>query len=439
MAMLTNTNEPLSFLRYGISRKKELLRDVNKLYDGLVVPANILLYQYKSTPSVVLRCDRPFFIDPMSYLFGRPYDAFRRRAKQGTTEFKPSFARLLEGHGLDVSDVLSYKYSDMTRIFKRSKNFVHDMVDHALDFQNSRIVDSLQGAEDLLTDEDKRKLESGALYPAFVIPPYFLYDTDTESRDFFGVNEEILEYCSQEKEEVGDIFPLVFLSRRGLENDDFRESVTAMVKRHGFRGYCVWIDDFDERYVTASELTGIRSLVEALSAEGQQIVILYGGFFSLALYHFGVSCVCSGLAYGEARDISASTQQKGGPAPVRYYVRDLHTFLPLDSALALLRQRPDLLCACPVCSRVVQGDPENVTRFVNEEALAEMHFLYNRFQERKMLGQSSLEDTVEHLDWILELNDDLGQITRRNRYGQEAIIDLGFIRRWREMFAATNG
>jgi hypothetical protein len=76
---------------------------------------------------------------------------------------------------------------------------------------------------------------------------------------------------------------------------------------------------------------------------------------------------------------------------------------------------------------------------VNEEALAEMHFLYNRFQERKMLGQSSLEDTVEHLDWILELNDDLGQITRRNRYGQEAIIDLGFIRRWREMFAATNG
>ncbi len=43
--MLKTKDEPLVFIRYGLSRKKGLLKDFNKLYDGLVIPANFLLYQ----------------------------------------------------------------------------------------------------------------------------------------------------------------------------------------------------------------------------------------------------------------------------------------------------------------------------------------------------------------------------------------------------------
>ena len=115
----------------------------------------------------------------------------------------------------------------------------------------------------------------------------------------------------------------------------------------------------------------------------------------------------------QARTISASAQEKSGPAPVRYYLKDLHSFLTLENALILLRKRPDLICSCSVCQRVMRDNPENVTRFENEEALAEMHFLYNRYQERKMIANSSLPDVIEHLGWILDLNDKIKNITKK--------------------------
>jgi hypothetical protein len=164
--------------------------------------------------------------------------------------------------------------------------------------------------------------------------------------------------------------------------------------------------------------------------------MMHGGFFSLLLYHFGATCVSHGVAYGEAKSAMAAAQQGSGPAPVRYYVLELHRFLTLEDALRVLRERTDLICNCPACRRVVRGDPENVTKYENEEALAEIHFLYSRNLERRMIGESAPAQILEHLDWSINLNQDIEQITKRYRvsggYTEKPIVDLGYMRRWRD-------
>ena len=182
-------------------------------------------------------------------------------------------------------------------------------------------------------------------------------------------------------------------------------------------------------------MSSLIDLIKRLSSTNQQIIVLFGGFFSLILYYFGVTCVSHGLAYGESRSIGATAQQGTGPAPIRYYIYGLHRFFTLDDALKILRERPGLICECPVCTRVMAGDPERVTMYQNEETLAEMHFLYNRYQERDLISNSNLQNSIEHLEWIIDINEDIDEITKTYRsgrsIGEKSIVDTNYIEDWK--------
>ena len=143
MSVFEGIRAPRSFIRYGISRKKDFLRDVRAAFDGLVLPGNILLYQYKSTPSVVYRCRKPFFVDPMSYLFGTPFESFRQQAKKGL-RFKPSFDRLMRGHGLDPEKYLRWDNRQLAGSLLRDRKALEKFVDKSLDFQWARVWEAVQ-------------------------------------------------------------------------------------------------------------------------------------------------------------------------------------------------------------------------------------------------------------------------------------------------------
>jgi hypothetical protein len=185
-----------------------------------------------------------------------------------------------------------------------------------------------------------------------------------------------------------------------------------------------------------ADVRGLVELTRALAGDRRQVVMLYGGFFSMLLYYFGMTSVCHGLAYGESRSIGATAQQASGPAPIRYYVLELHRFLTLENALTVLRQRPDLLCNCPACRRIVRGNPERVTLYQEEEAMAEIHFLHNRNQERTLIAESPKDLAIENLEWTLVLNEDIDRITRPYRVSsgveERPIVDPGYIRAWRD-------
>jgi len=437
--MLRKTNYPMTFIRYGIARKKEFLRDVKNSYDGLVLPANILLYQYRSTPSVVFMCKKPFFIDPMSYLFGQPYEKFKKRVKKGAPEFKPSFYRLMKGHGMNPEEYLNIGYTELLRKLNKSENDIRSFVDNCFNFQWNNVWDVVQQSTDLLTEEEMLSLKEEDYRPVFLVPPYFLYGYEPDSVTT-ALNEKILNYCWQEKSGQYRVYPMVFIDKQQLISPSIHRIINIVRKYH-FPGYVLWIEDFDERFVSKEQVINLIKLVNQLSEDNAQIVMLFGGFFSTVLTYYGLSCVCHGIAYGESRSILASTQERSGPAPIRYYMRDFHTFLPIESALIVLRQLPELMCNCPICQRVLRGNPENVTLFSDEEALAEMHFLYNRYQERKLIANHKIEDIIEHLDWVISLYEDITDITKpyKTTYGYQnrSIIDPDYIRIWKSAYEET--
>lgn len=436
--MLDVEDRPLTFVRFGLQRKKDFLRDVRGAYDGLVLPANILLYQYKSTPSIVFMTRRPFFVDPMSYLFGQPFEQFKRRVRKGP-EFKPSFHRLMSGHGLNPEQFLNKSYEALLKLLDSSEKNRSRFTRNALSFQRDQVWTTICGARGLVADEDLESLVEDRFRPSFLIPPYFLFSGSSRSQSVTTVlNEKILDVCQSQRSEWGDMFPMVFVKKEHLLNG-LAGSAVEVVTRNEFPGYCIWVDDFDERAATMEEIAGLISLVRSLSGkEKKQVVMMYGGFFSMLLYHFGLTCVCHGIAYSEAKSLASAAQSSTGPAPIRYYILELHRFLTLENALRVLRARPDLLCSCPACRRVVGDDPENVTKYESEEALSEIHFLYNRNLERQMIGESTPAEIVEHLEWTISLNHDIDTITRKYRVGsgyeERAITDTKYMQNWRAAF-----
>lgn len=423
---------PLTFIRYGISRKKPLLRDVKDAYDGLVLPGNVLLYQYKATPTVVLACEKPFFVDPMTYLFGEPFEAFRRRVEKGP-KFKPSFERLVQGHGIDPSSLVALNHRSLTKRLLTDSAALSRLVEDCLAFQWNQVWRTLSEASDLMTPEQQSKLDVARFRPTIVVPPYFLYEPNSAGEK---LNFEILQLVSERTDEVGPIAPMILVRPEHL-GTEFLETVVAKVRQYGFPCTCIWLEAFDERDVSSAEIAGAVDLVRALHSGGRDVVMLYGGFFSLALHRFGVRCVCEGLGYGQARTLGASASQSSGPAPVRYYSFELHRFLTLPDALQILRELPQLICECPVCRRVVRGSAERITLFEHEEELAEIHFLWNRRRERELIASSTQAELRLHLDLMLELYDDVSEITKpykigKNSYQERPIVDTGYIRRWRE-------
>lgn len=440
--MLDQNDGPLTFLRFAIQRKKDFLRDVRNSYDGIVLTGNILLYQYRSTPMVIFGCRRPFFVDPMSYLFGQPYEDFKQRVKKGP-RFKISFDRLMRGHGLTPEDFLSVDYSRLMGLLLNSERNLSSFIDQALGFQWNSVWNGVQAAREFLPPDQQDDLREADYRPRFLIPPYFLYTPSTTRRVLTNeLNARVLDYCWQNRGRWGDMFPAVLLTRSSLTTS-FVDEVIRNVRTHSFPGYCLWIEDFDERFAANNEIAGLIRLTRGLAANGKQVVMLHGGFFSLLLKYFGMTCVCHGLAYGETKTLKAAAQQGSGPAPVRYYILELHRFLTLPDALMVLRERRDLICSCPICRRVMGTNPEKVTNFSGEETLAEMHFLYNRAKERRMIATSSLQEAIDSLEWSLTLNNDLAEITKRVKvkgsYEDRAIVDPAYLQEWLQALRdATN-
>lgn len=428
---MSTKNAPESYIRFGMQRKKELLKDIAKAYNGLVIPANILLYQYKATPMAIYMCDnKQFIVDPMSYLFGQPYEEFKRKVKEGV-EFKPSFEILMKEHGLNVADFLPYTYEKLLSFIHGSEENLKIFVNNCLIFQRDTALNNFKKfTVDMLPKG--QKVDEKKFLPKFLIPPYFLYQKDHVTTQ---INKKILKYAATIDDMGIPIYPMLFLRREDV-NSDFGKNLIAESAKSSFPGFCLWIDKMPESNMTEKEARGLIDIVWTLSSKkNRPIMMMYGGFFYLLLYHFGLTGVSHGTLFSQSKGAMDAVRQSAGPAPVRYYIRDLHDFFTLEASLLLLREIDSLICNCQVCQRIVRGKAENIIGFQNEEALAEMHFLYNRWEEKLQIAGSTPKELADYLETMYTLyKDEVKQITKTYKmpWGEEErpIADLDNIKNW---------
>lgn len=417
MSHMPAVGYPTNWIRFGPHKKREFLKDYASLYDGLAVPAHILAYQYKATPTLLWMCaDRPFFVDPMTHALA---------GHEPRSTLKPSVAKLAEVAYSIPAEMLS-KGALLTWMHELSDTALSEFVMNVLRFEREFALDSFAkyGSRYVADDFGKH-----IFIPKFLQAPYVCAD----SPETVGLGARILSATPEVYEGV-PVYPTLHVSARVLA-----EYGDQLAQTGHQRGTVLWVDGFDEADATDDEIYALGCLVKVLSRQGGQqpppIIALHAGYFTMTLHTLGLGGISHGTLFGENRSWTAATG-KSGPPPIRYYIRQLHQFYPLDAAVRLCEAEPSLLCDCGACRRVVRGNPQRIAEYAREEELAEIHFLYNRYLEKRQVGSSSLEQVADELELCADAYENINTVTKPYKtpagVREKPVATVDHLRTWRD-------
>lgn len=327
---------------------------VRSCFQTMTVPGTIASYYDEATAAFVLSSKIPYLIDPRTPLFQD--DLVAPRASHFT---------LAEWHGPSVLSRLPTTGPARFPASFFTPAVVSEMVAEVIARQRGyaanapRVTKKLDRYARLLAQAMQQQHATvpagGPSGPVAVLAPYFAVTGPNDP--WFAVLREVWTQCAA-LADARSISPVLCVGPR-LESGP---SGTVTVDGVAVLGellatlppaladHCyVWITSFDERAVDEGQLRRLWRTVQA-QPPGREVVNLYGGFFSVCLRYAGLSGFGNGLTYSESRAWPALAST--GSAPPRYYLRDLHLFLPPAAAQAVVAAEPSFECPCGACAEV---------------------------------------------------------------------------------------
>ena len=366
------------FLAYGHADQVSFrTQEVREAFDVLTVPATIAAYYADATAAFVLTSELSYIIEPRTPLFQNFIDTPRASHYALAEVLGPSMAKRIGDQGpasfpVDfyedhVCEELVRSFVAFQRTYGRGESPGAQMRD-----RYAKLMEEALGTPAALSDR-------GEIAASHVLCPYFA--VVSEADPWWFVNMKLWE--STERLSPGDISPV--LAVRNVQN---LERLLSAMPRHMSNNVFYWVAGLDERKESAAGLETLRNTIES-RAPYQNLINLYGGFFSICLGSFGLHGFNNGLGYSEYRDWPdlAAT----GGAPPRYYVPKLHAFLSRRSAALLLAADPSFACSCEAC----QGSVDAPVRLRYHSL--KLHFALARKEELTMCATESMSDIVARL------------------------------------------
>lgn len=317
---------------------------VRNTFDVMTVPGTIASYYQEATVAFVLSSQLEYLIDPRTPLF-----------QDDVGDPRASHITLAEWHGPTVHSAVSSGNTTLgptfysptvvkelvTEIVKRQRTYAGHApaVKKKLDRYAGLLAEALQ-------KQGSPAPTTNVIPPHAILAPYFAVSGPSDP--WWTVMQEIWSVASG-LPKAGEICPVLCLDGRAKEHAD---GVAALAKTLPQLPSALsstaffWITDFDERKVSESQLRDLWKVI-ANRPEGLQLINLYGGFFSMCMRYAGLSGFGNGLTYSESRAWPALAST--GAAPPRYYVRDLHLFMPQAVASVLESVEPSFGCSCAAC------------------------------------------------------------------------------------------
>lgn len=405
---LPTAPKPWSFYRLGPTKEKELFKRHRDTYDGVVIPAHIASYYNKFCCEFIGSLGKPYFIDPMTYIFANDPAQLKRflKDKKGKTkrdasgrkkkgDVKRSYSKLIEQHyqGL-VKTAVDADRSLVPGDFADA-DAMRQFVQNVLDFQRTRLAalpDKYKKYEKYAKKAGKPMSTSGNL-PMCLVAPYFP-TTTLNSRGWHATNLQLVQQAKTMARDL-PVFAMILVDLQVLAQDV--KQIVADYSAAGADGLLLWPDGFSSYKDPAAHRVVFDAVTE-LSKDGKPVILMYGDAFSLALHYAGLSGFACGICYGESKLSTHDMDMEGG-IPPRYYVRRLKKKFVIDpEAMRIQIDRyPDLACNCGICQRkpdpATQDDTESREHFmlVRAEEIAEL---------RGGLSQADfaaeLEDAYEH-------------------------------------------
>lgn len=195
-------------------------------------------------------------------------------------------------------------------------------------------------------------------------------------------------------------------------------------------GYLIYVDCIDESTNQAQLFNYIKTLKLLQDKSNRPVIAGRLNSIGLGLLSLGIYAFSSGAArFDSFYEDLMKDREKSYNMYIRYYVPELLVNLPV------LRKDPqklfnimnskvgqELKCGCPYCTGI---EPDEIT-----DKLAQLHFLYRRTQEVKLLKSLPIKD---RLSWFLD------RLSKAEGYyksmtGIFKSDDYKFIKTWKQVF-----
>jgi hypothetical protein len=414
------------FFRYDFAVTQVFLEMINKYY-GIAVSAHILSYTPTSVVQLLNDTQKPFFIDPMTFVCARDLDVISKKGKVRSSykkllaEYGPPFDSCINGYRISPTD-----FKDNSGKLDDTK--VSDVCRRVLDFQKTKcsIPTAFPKYDQLLR---KGKVLAPAS-PSFLVAPYFF--AARHGDDWYNISLRMARISKTMKDDR-QLYAVIFISSDILWDDS---QVSNIVNDYAdFDGYLIWASDLDEENAS-SEVSGLKMLISKLSSLGKPVYSLYGGYLCDLLSKFGLTGYSSGICYGESRSVDT----KGGGAGNRYYIPFVHVKISEDLTnlfFAESKKNAATMCTCGTCSAIQSSLPTNLSaKDYSDKFFAQMdfldyrrHFVNVKSQEAHFLAKSDRSQIATALDTDINTAANIDTFN-----GQPRELSPRHLRNWRTLF-----
>lgn len=334
--------------------EKNIIEQNTDMYYGVSIPAHILSLYRNAINQFIHRTKKPFFIDPMSYVFFLDRSIIKRadgRIKRSYVKMAELSPRGLELLETDVSDLSSLSPSDI-------HGMTNTIVDIAL---KSQIPNQIHRPGQESLRRIKKEVGSPSVElelpsPQFLVTPYFYIDEVGEGNIIYDEWLRAMNRFEKRANEINPkmrIYKAVLISKSILEDDPSLSKL--MTDLGNLDGIVFWIEDLENGDPSVECLEGMKTFISGLkNVVSERIIALYGGYLTAIFHHMGLDAFCYGVSSGDQKTIES--RATGGGAPSRYYCPNTHRFQTARNLLQFYLSQPGqaryFSCNCAVCNPV---------------------------------------------------------------------------------------
>ncbi|OEC32727.1 hypothetical protein SAMN05216600_11812 [Pseudomonas cuatrocienegasensis] len=363
-----------NWMQFGtFAEQEEFVYPAAETHEGVIVNGNMAAHNPSAMAGFLLKKIAPttkFIIDPFTHAFQHSPSFITGTNKK----IKSSIAKLAEQFSSPIIDHLGQRALQASDFEKAD---LAAYTKNVLEFQRCylhKYMEKSDVAKYLDDDEIQRE-------PYALIAPYF-YLTDVNNEEWIPLTLELLHHAKNYANENSlkpKIFSNLVINKGLLFTDELFTLADKMIEANP-DGFIVWVDEFNEKTASISELHACRKLYIKLRGNSEREVInLHGGYFSILngapAFGSALSGVCHGPEYGESR---AVVPVGGGIPTSKYYVPDMHSREKYRDCVQWFNKAGWLsdsvqfhanVCSCQLCTKVISGDITNFIKFGGEGSI----------------------------------------------------------------------
>lgn len=423
---LPSDPNPWLFYRLGPTKEKELFKRRRDTYDGVVIPAHIASYYCAFCAEFVGSLGKPYFIDPITFIFANDPTQLKRFVKDKDTgrtkrdglgrkkkgDVKRSYSKLIEQDYQGIVKAAVDADRPLVPSDFADAAAMTEFVQKVIDFQKTR----LEAVPEKYKKYEKYAKKAGATIsmagnpPMCLVAPYF-----PATRDWHPINVKLVQIAKKMADGL-PVFAVVLADPQVLARNV--KKIAADYQAAGVDGFLLWPDGFSTDQDSAA-LRVVFDAVTELRSGGKPVIMMYGDAFSLALHYAGLAGFSCGICYGE-RKLSTQDMDVEGAIPPRYYIQRLKKKVVIETEARRIQldKYPDLKCDCTICKR--KPDPATLDDTESRE-----HFMLVRAAEVAGLrGGLSQTDFAAALDQAY-----------RDHASDPLLQPIGHLRNWAAMLS----